>query len=162
MGTLYLSSSDAEIANSSFSDSFANDEGGTIYSSGGELSISDTSIDETHAADKGGAIYSLNGEAVLSGVTISNGSAPGAAGLYVDDSEVIISDSTFDTNQATSGCGGDIRINSSVSIYLVEVTDSSFSGSYPDTVCLNSPNPDLQYTYTGTAETFSCSPTACE
>lgn len=97
----------ATITGSTLSTNSA-DQGGAIFNQG-NLTVSGGTVDGNTATDSGGAIYNLAGTATTTGTTtISNNSAPIGGALF-NVTVANIGGATFASNSATTGNGGAIN-----------------------------------------------------
>ena len=115
------------VSGSIISDNSSVGSGGGISSEGGSVTVTDSTLQNNSAAGNGGGINVMNGSLTVTHVTFSNDRATNSFGggiNYSSTSDLILTDSTFDSNKANNG-GGIALLSGNAT-----VKHSTFSGNY--------------------------------
>lgn len=135
---IYPSTSTVTILNinrSVISNNIADDTGSGIYAQDAKVYISGTMISENQSAKKGGGLVIYDGILEMSESTVSNNEAMngGGGGIYISNSEMIITNSTIVGNKSSNvsfgGAGVYIYTTGSSPSTAVNIINSTIYGN---------------------------------
>lgn len=162
-GAVYFVSSTGlhtlDIADSTFKNNTATEDGGALKTAGGIASINKSTF-FNNVADEGGAIESSETALNITNSTFSNNIAREGGGLSSFSSFVTLTHTTWAYNSAEEQGGGIAIIGwtGNLKIRNTLITDSASGGD-----CHSGPNPEIIIEYTGNfIQDGSCAPSTAE
>ncbi len=124
-GAIYSSGGTLNLTSSSISDFATTANGGAIYNNtGNTTTITDSTLQSNIAGGSGGAVYSKGPLSIFTSYVGENQSTDGG-GIYINNSNLILKNSTIDSNDATGGDGGGIYLGAAA--IVISITTSTIA-----------------------------------